>query len=197
MSRSLSNAVSLSELGQQGYTGKDVRFFLMGIHYRKPIHYSAEALQAAKNSVRKINTFVCRLLAVENSQTSDFAETDQLIYDLKHDFANALDDDLNIAGALAALFSFMGKVNAPLTRGEINKGNADKITTALKNIDEVLGVIDFNKHVAQRGINDLIDKREAARKVRNWEEADSYRAKLSELGVDVLDTPHGVVWRFR
>ncbi len=197
MSRSLNNAVSLSELEQQGYTGKDVRFFLMGIHYRKPVQYSAEALQAAKNTVRKINTFVCRLLAVENSQTSDFAETDQLIYDLKHDFANALDDDLNIAGALAVLFNFIGKVNSPLTQGLINKGDADKILSALKNINKVLGIMDFEAQVAEDKINDLISKREIARKTRNWEEADSYRAKLSELGVDVLDTPHGVVWRFR
>lgn len=197
MSRSLGNAVSLSELRQRGYTGKDVRFFLMGVHYRKPVNYSAEALQAAKNTIRKLSTFVNRLYAVENSLKSDFAETDQLIYDLKHGFINALDDDLNVAGALAALFNFVGKVNAPLTRGEINKDNAGKIISALKHVNEVLGIIDFNKQVAQKEINDLIDKREEARKARNWEEADSYRARLSEFGVDILDTPQGTVWRFR
>jgi cysteinyl-tRNA synthetase len=69
--------------------------------------------------------------------------------------------------------------------------------TALENINEVLGIMDFEVKVAQGEINELISKRNAARSARNWEEADSYRAQLAELGVDVLDTPQGVIWRFK
>jgi len=119
------------------------------------------------------------------------------MYDLKHDFTTALDDDLNIAGALAALFNFIGKINFSLTQGMINKSNAQKILTALENINEVLGIMDFDARVADGEIRILIDKREAARKVCNWKEADSYRAQLAELGVDVLDTQQGVIWRFK
>jgi cysteinyl-tRNA synthetase len=61
----------------------------------------------------------------------------------------------------------------------------------------VLGVMDFDVQVAQGEISELIDKREAARGAHNWEEADSYRAQLAELGVDVLDTSQGVIWRFK
>ena len=117
MSRSLNNALPLSQLRQNGYSGRDIRFFLLGVHYRKPVNYSEGALQTAKNTVKKIHTFICRLNAVNNDSKDDFAEIDQLIYDLKHDFTAALDDDLNIAGALAALFNFIGKVNSPLTKG--------------------------------------------------------------------------------
>ena len=99
----------------------------MGVHYRKPVNYSEGALQTAKNTVKKINTFICRLNAVDNESKDGFNETDQFIYDLKHDFMAALDDDLNIAGALAALFNFIGKVNCSFTKGEINKDNAGKI----------------------------------------------------------------------
>jgi cysteinyl-tRNA synthetase len=141
--------------------------------------------------------FICRLNAVNNDNENGFAEIDQLIYDLKHDFVAALDDDLNIAGALAALFNFIGKVNFPLTQGMINKSNARKILSALENINEVLGIMDFDVQVAQGKINELINKREAARGALNWTEADSYRTQLSELGVDVLDTPQGVIWRFK
>jgi cysteinyl-tRNA synthetase len=197
MSRSLNNALPLSQLQQNGYSGRDVRFLLLGVHYRKPVNYSEGALQTAKNTVRKIQTFIYRLNAVDNDSKDGFAETDQLIYDLKRDFMAALDDDLNIAGALAALFNFIGKVNSPLTEGIINKNNALKITAALENINEVLGIMDFEVKVAQVEINELIDKRNAARSARNWEEADSYRAQLAELGVDVLDTPQGVIWRFK
>lgn len=196
MSRSLNNALSLSGLRENGYSGRDVRFFLLGVHYRKPVNYSEEALQSARNTIKKINTFIYRLNAVNNSK-GDFVETDQLIYDLKHDFANALDDDLNIAGALAALFNFIGKVNSPLTKGIINKSDAGKMLAALATINEVLGIMDFEVQVAEGEINDLISKRNAARDARHWEEADSYRKQLAELGVDVLDTSQGVIWRFK
>ena len=197
MSRSLNNALPLVQLRQDGYSGRDIRFFLLAMHYRKPVNYSEGALQTAKNTVKKIHTFICRLNAVNNDKEDGFAEIDQLIYDLKHDFVAALDDDLNIAGALAALFNFIGKVNFPLTQGMINKNNARKILAALKNINEVLGVMDFDVQVAQGEISELIHKREAARDAHNWAEADSYRAQLAELGVDVLDTSQGVVWRFQ
>jgi cysteinyl-tRNA synthetase len=196
MSRSLNNDVSLSQLQQNGYSGRDVRFFLLGVHYRKPVNYSDGALKTAKNTVKKINTFICRLKAVDNNKES-FAETDQLIYDLKHDFIDALDDDLNIAGALAALFNFTGKVNSPLTNGIMNRSDASKILDALKNINDVLGIMDFDVRVAEAEINDLISKRNAARNARNWEDADSYREQLAELGVELLDTSQGVIWRFK
>jgi len=197
MSRSLNNALPLLQLRQNSYNGRDIRFFLLGVHYRKPVNYSEGALQTAKNTIKKIHMFICRLNAVNNDNENGFAEIDQLIYDLKHDFVAALDDDLNIAGALAALFNFIGKVNFPLTQGMINKSNARKILSALENINEVLGIMDFDVQVAQGKINELIYKREAARGALNWTEADSYRTQLSELGVDVLDTPQGVIWRFK
>ncbi len=197
MSRSLNNAMPLSQLRENGYSGMDIRLFLLGVHYRKPVNYSEGALQTAKNTVKKINIFISRLNAVNDDNKEDFTEIDQLLYDLKHDFTAALDDDLNIAGALAALFNMMGKINYPLTHGMINKINAQKILAALKNINEVLGIMDFDERVAEGEIRMLIDKREAARKVCNWKEADSYRTQLAELGVDVLDTPQGVIWRFK
>ena len=197
MSRSLNNALPLSQLRQNGYSGGEVRFFLLSVHYRKPVNYSEGALQTAKNTVKKIHTFIYRLNAVNNNGRDDFAETDQLIYDLNHDLMAAMDDDLNIAGALAALFNFIGKINTPLTNGSISKNDARKIIASMKNINEVLGIIDFEQQVAQKEIKDLINKREAARSARNWKEADSYRAQLAEMGIDVLDTPQGAVWRFR
>ena len=197
MSRSLNNALSLSQLRQNGYSGSDVRFFLMGVHYRKPVNYSEAALQTAKNTVRKIQTFIRRLHAVDSQNGNGFAETDQLIYDLKHEFAAALDDDLNMAGALAALFGFIGKINAPLTGNIVNQKDALKILTALENINLVLGIMDFDVKIAHRKIEELISRRNEARKARNWAEADSYRDQLADMGVDLLDTPQGVIWRFK
>ncbi|MGB5217541.1 MAG: cysteine--tRNA ligase [Smithella sp.] len=197
MSRSLNNAFSLSQLRQNGYSGGDVRFLLLGVHYRKPVNYSEGALQTAKNTIRKLNTFIHRLNAVDQDVKGCFADTDQLIYDLNHDFTAALDDDLNIAGALAALFNFTGKLNSPLTEGIIDKKNTIKILASLKNINEVLGIMDFEVHISHEKINELINKRNDARKARNWQAADAYRTQLCELGVEILDTAQGVIWQYK
>jgi cysteinyl-tRNA synthetase len=106
-----------------------------------------------------------------------------------------LDDDLNISGAMAALFNFIGKINSLLVQAMIKKGNAQRILTALKNIDEVLGIMDFTVQIANGEIVELIKKREAARKRSSWQEADSLRAELDKLGIDILDTPQGAIWR--
>ena len=196
MSRSLNNSLPLAQLRQNGYNGRDIRFFLLGMHYRKPINYSEKALKTAKNTVKKIDTFISRLDAI-NADVADLSEVDQLIYDLNHGFLVSLDDDLNIAGALAALFDFIGKLNSPLARGMISKGDARKILTALKSINNILGVMDFSQQSAGREITELIHKREKARAAGNWPEADFMRQQLTELGVDVLDTPQGAIWRFK
>ena len=77
------------------------------------------------------------------------------------------------------------------------RNNAVKILVALKNINDVLGVMDFEVNVSQERINELIHKRNAAREARNWQEADAYRAQLAEFGVEILDTPRGVIWQYK
>jgi cysteinyl-tRNA synthetase len=196
MSRSLHNALPLVQLQQEGYSGRDIRFFLLAMHYRKPLNYSDSALMTAKNTVKKINIFISRLSAIGIDGVA-LAEIDQLIYDLKNRFVAALDDDLNIAGVLAAIFDFVGKINPPLAQGMIMKNDARKILTALANINEVLGVMDFEAQVPQGEISELISKREVARKKCNWQEADSLRTQLAKLGVDVLDTPQGAIWHLK
>lgn len=196
MSRSLNNALPLSQLFQRGYSGKDVRFFLLGTHYRKPLNYSEEAMEAARNNVKRLDMFIRRLNAV-NNDGNGYADVDQLIYDLKNGFAAALDDDLNIAGALAELFDFMGKINYPLSQGIINKNDSQKILAALGNIDEVIGVMNFEVRPASKEIVELIEKREAARKAHKWQEADVLRSQLALLNVEVLDMPQGTIWHFK
>ncbi|OPY86708.1 MAG: Cysteine--tRNA ligase [Smithella sp. PtaU1.Bin162] len=196
MSRSLNNALPLSQLFQKGYSGRDARFFLLGVHYRKPLNYSEEAMVAARNNVKKIDMFICRLSAVNNEENG-YADVDQLIYDLKNGFAAALDDDLNIAGALAVLFDFIGKINAPLNQGMISKSDSCKILEAMKSINEIIAVVDFEVRPTSKEVLELIARRESARKAGKWQEADLLRSQLAELNVEVMDMPQGPVWRFK
>ena len=115
MSRSLGNAVTLEDLEKRGYHGREVRFFLLSSHYRKPLHFSLGALETAKNTVKKLNGFVQRLIRF--TPGDGYPDTDQLIYDVKQEFAGAMDDDFNIAGALATLFGFINRVGLPLANG--------------------------------------------------------------------------------
>lgn len=196
MSRSLSNAVMIDDLKKSGYSGRDVRFFLLNMNYRKPINYSPNALQAAKNTVKKMDTFICRLKAVVNNE-QNFPETDQMIYDLHHDFEDALDDDMNISGALAALFEFTGKINTPLTEGKISRTDAGRIIKALEKINEIIGVLSFGEQARSQEITELVRKREEARKAGRWKEADMLRDQLAFSGVEVLDGQQGTIWRFK
>jgi cysteinyl-tRNA synthetase len=196
MSRSLNNALPLVDLRQAGYSGRDIRFFLMAMHYRKPLNYSDSSLTTAKNTVNKVNIFISRLSAIDIDGDA-LAEVDQLIYDLKNRFGTALDDDLNIAGVLSAIFDFIGKINPPLSQGMVMKNDARKILATLANINEVLGVMDFDVQVPRSDISELISKREVARKNCNWREADLLRTQLAELGVDILDTAQGSIWRLK
>ncbi len=196
MSRSLNNALPLAELRQAGYSGSDIRFFLLAMHYRKPINYSDSVLMMAKNTVKKINIFISRLSAI-GIDGDALSEVDQLIYDLKNKFTTSLDDDLNIAGVLSAIFDFMSKINPSLAQGMVLKNDACKILAVLANINEVLGIMDFKAQIPRGEISELIAKREDARKNCNWEEADLLRIQLGELGVDVLDTPQGSIWQVK
>ncbi|MBP7230408.1 MAG: cysteine--tRNA ligase [Syntrophaceae bacterium] len=196
MSRSLNNAVTIADLQQAGYSGRDIRFFLLGMNYRKPLNYSENALQTAKNTLKKLDAFIHRLQAADHN-TQQFSDVDQLIYDLRLGFDNAFYDDLNIAGALAVLFDFIGKINGPLAERKINGADAGKIIKALENINEILRIMHFGHQEISGDIADLIKKREEARKEGLWREADRLRNQLAELGVEVSDSGHGTLWRFK
>ncbi|HOX15018.1 MAG TPA: cysteine--tRNA ligase [Smithellaceae bacterium] len=196
MSRSLNNAVTISHLKQNGYSGRDIRFFLLGMNYRKPVNYSAKALQAAKNTIKKIDTFVYRLRAIGHD-VQNFPDIDQWVYDLHLEFDNALNDDLNISSGLAALFDFIGKVNAPVAEGKISRQDAGKIIKELESINKILGIMDFEEQALSHDIAGLIQKREAARKAGKWQEADSLRSQLAGFGVEVSDSQQGTIWRFK
>ena len=194
MSRSLNNAVTIAQLRQSGYSGRDIRYFLLGMNYRKPINYSGEALRMAKNTVKKLDTFIGRLQAVHRDAKSS-SDVDQMVYDLHHGFEEALDDDVNISGALAVFFDFIGKINRLLSDGKLCTADARKIIGVLKGINEIIGIMDFGEQNLSRDVKELVEKREAARKSGRWEEADSIREQLVKRGIEILDTQQGTICR--
>ncbi|MBN1661987.1 MAG: cysteine--tRNA ligase [Deltaproteobacteria bacterium] len=193
MSRSLNNVLTIEDLEKKGYGGPDIRFFLLGTHYRKPLNFSFGALDTAKNTIKKLNGFIQRL--IHSSSGAGYADTDQLIYDVNQGFNDAMDDDFNISGALAVLFEFVKKVGLPLDQGKLKNEEKDSILSVMKKIDGTLGVMRFEEEMISQDVKRLIAEREALRKTRQWEKADEIRVRLAQTGIDISDTPHGVVWR--
>ncbi len=195
MSRSLGNAVTLEDLEKRGYRGREVRFFLLSSHYRKPLHFSFGALETAKNTVKKLDGFVQRLIRF--TPGDGYPDTDQLIYDVKQDFAGAMDDDFNISGALASLFGFVNRVGFPLANGQFSEPERNRILDTVKGLDSVLGIMNFEEEQLGEEACLLLQERKVLRKEGHWEEADRIRIQLAGMGVEISDTPDGAVWRLK
>ena len=192
MSRSLGNAPTVPELVAQGFPGRVIRYWLLSTHYRKPLAFGEKRLRAAAGTLDRLDEFVARIRnAVPGSGV---AEVDQLVYDLRQSFREAMDDDLNIAGALAALFEFVRRVNPLPDQAVMNRDNLDQIMDLLSQINDVLGVMRFTDEPPAEEDRRLLEARERARADRNYEEADRLRDELAARGIRVTDTPAGVRW---
>lgn len=193
MSRSLDNSSTVEELEQKGYSGKEIRYFLLSSHYRKPLNFSFGALDTARNTTKRLNGFIQRLIRLTPGK--GYAETDQLIYSVNRDFTEAMDDDFNISNALAAVFEFVKKVNAPLAEGLLDQRERDKILETMTRLNSVIGIMDFQEEKLSERAQELLDRRNAARAARDWTESDRLRDELQALGIAVLDTPQGTIWK--
>ena len=187
MSRSLGNAPTIGDLVSQGYPGRAIRYWLLSTHYRRPLAFSLERLDAAAKTIGRLDEFVIRLKKSKPGPGTPVM--DQFIYDLRANFREALDDDLNIAGGLASLFTFIRRVNPLLDGNGLSSENLEQTMESLHHINEVLGVMDFSDQPVDAEVKKLIESRAAARQARNWEEADRIRAELEARGVRVVDAP--------
>ncbi len=184
---------ALRDILERGFSGREVRYWLLSRHYRKPIHFSWAKLQGAKNTLAHLDRFVQKIRSCQAGPS--LTEADQLIYDLRHGFIEALNDDLNMAPALAALFQFTRKVNRVMDRKGLCDPDRQKLLDALGKINVVLGFLDLESSEVDRQALDLIAARETARQEKDWPLADRLRTQLRELGVEVTDTRQGPVWR--
>jgi cysteinyl-tRNA synthetase len=196
MSRSLSNTFTMEELAAKGYTGREIRYFLLSSHYRKPLNFSFAALDTAANTVKRLDNFIQRLIKyVPGAGTGD--EIDQLIYDLKQGFMTSMDDDLNVSGALAAVFAFVKAVNPALSEHRPDEREQRAILDVMRTIDDVLGVMNFEERHLDKDVERLLEDRNRARDRKDWKESDRIREELSKRGIMVQDTPEGTVWTSR
>ncbi|MBN1932923.1 MAG: cysteine--tRNA ligase [Desulfobacterales bacterium] len=178
--------LTIDDLIQMGYSGKEIRFWLLSGHYRKPIIFSRDRLDYAKKSLQRVNTCLESLSKVKKGRA--YPELDQLLYDIRNGFTSAIDDDLNIAAALSSLFKIVKQINVLISAQKINSGDADKILEAFRNVDSVLKIFDFGNGSFDPEIQSLINEREKAREAGNWDLADKIRSCLQSKGITLRDS---------
>ena len=196
MSKRFGNYYTLRDLLAKGYDPKAIRYLLMSTHYRQQLNFTFEGLEAAKNAVDRLTNFVYRLLDADGEGCGE--KIGLLMENVQKRFEEAMCDDLNIAVALAAIFNFVREVNKLMDDNKLSRGEAEQVYELMMRFDKVLGVIGEVKKEEEKlpkEAEELIRKREEARKVRDWETADRIRERLKAMGVIVEDTPQGVKWR--
>lgn len=182
MSKSKGNFLTAREAVSR-YRFDALRFLFISNHYRSQIEYSEEILQAAKNSVQRLNDFVFNI-----EKDYEDKENQKRIDKFREKFYKALDDDFNTPKAFSLLFEFIKEQNSSGKSGKIVLG-------LMQEINSFLDFITFPETQVSREIESLIQQRESLRKQKKFKEADDIRKKLSEQGIEISDTPEGVKWR--
>jgi cysteinyl-tRNA synthetase len=195
MAKSLGNYYTVRDLTAKGYDPKAIRYLLLATHYRQQVNFTFEGLEAAKNTVERLTNFVLRLLDTDGKGSGEQLQSH--IERVRNGFEGAMDDDLNISVALAALFDFIREVNNLIDVNKLSKEEAREVHELILKFDKVLGVIGEVKREEKlpKEAEQLIMRREEARKAKDWKTADDIRQQLRAMGILIEDTPQGVKWR--
>lgn len=177
--------LTLENLAEMGYSSRIVRFWLLSGHYRKPLTFSTSRLDEARKALNRLDTFIRSLEQIKSG--TPFPEIDQLVYDIRNGFIAAMDDDLNISAALAALFARIKRINRLVRQGAIGEEDAAKILEAFRQIDSVLNIMETGPQGMPEDVLSLIEERNRARKEKNWALADRIRDSLASRGVLLQD----------
>ena len=199
MSKSLGNFFTVREIGEK-YDLQVLRFFMLSAHYRSPLNFSAELMEASRNSLERIQNAVGNLnhllenAAVEEI-TGEEKELTAQLSSYEEKFDAAMDDDLNTADALAAIFELVRFANSHAEEGS-SKAFLRALKEKIVSLADVLGVIvEKKEEMLDADIEALIEERQAARKAKNFARADEIRNELLSKGIVLEDTREGVKWK--
>jgi len=177
MSKSAGNFFTLRDLTTKGWTGREIRYALLSAHYRDPLNFTFDGLQAARSALQRMDEFLLKLSPGESSPGSE----------LLSQFEAAMDDDLNISAALGVLFEFIRDANKRGLTEEEGRG----VLATWRRLDAVLGFGLPVRSDVPAEIQQLVADRQSARKAKNFQRADEIRQQLAAAGWTMEDTPTG------
>ena len=199
MSKSLGNFFTVREISEK-YDLQVLRFFMLSAHYRSPLNFSAELMEAAKNGLNRIVTAAENLkFLMGSAKTVTMTEEERQKYEASSQYAasfeKAMDDDFNTADAIAAVFEYVKYINTNVGQ-DSSKEFLERLYGRLSTLTDVLGIIvDRKEEMLDADIEALIEERQAARKEKNFARADAIREELLAKGIILEDTREGVKWK--
>jgi cysteinyl-tRNA synthetase len=194
MAKSTGNIARVAELLDSGVDARALRYALIAVHYRAGLNYTADSLAAAAAAIERIDALLIALAAYAEDR-DDAGDVDEVLKHARDAFTTALDDDLNISAALAAVFELVREANRRIDARSMSTTDAGRITAWLRDVDRVLSVLPDDPEALDPALQRLLDERAAARTNRDWAASDRLRDALAERGIVVEDTRDGQRWR--
>jgi cysteinyl-tRNA synthetase len=194
MAKSTGNIARVTDLLDAGASPRAIRYALISVNYRQAMNYTDESLAAAAAALERLDSAMAALARYREDGPDD-AGLDDVLVAARTAFEAALDDDLNVSAALAAVHDFVRDVNRRLAARSLSTSDAGTIEAFLRDLDRVLGVLaeradDLEPHLAK-----LLEERAAARAAHDWAASDRLRDELAAAGITVEDTADGQRWR--
>lgn len=189
MSKSAGNFYTLRDLLAKGFGGREVRYELISTHYRQSLNFTLEGLEAARAALGRLDEFRVRLAECAGSEPA--GPLPAWAGEAQDSFREALRDDLNISGAMAAVFEMLRAGNREMDHGSVSPAVAAAALEVWAGFDRVLGFLVPVEEKVPAGVMELVAQRSAARERKDWAASDRLRLAIDEAGYAVKDTPQG------
>ena len=194
MARRVGNIARVQELLEAGVSPRALRYALIAVNYRQALEYTDESITAAAAAIERLDTLESSLDAYAEDR-ADAPDLEEVLAGARARFEAALDDDLNVSAALAALFDLVRELNRRIAERSLSTADAGRALGTLRDLDRVLAILPDEVADLPAGAADLLSQREAARANRDWAASDRLRDELAALGVAVEDTRDGQRWK--
>ena len=188
MAKSLGNFYTVPDVLAKGYTGRELRYALLRVHYRVPLNFTWEGMNEARESLARIDEWLARLREVTKQGNVPHSTFNAEGSSKRNDFEDALDDDLNISAALGFIFESIRETNRAMDQNEMDAASARAWLDWWKWINTVLDLEADAETIIPHEVAELAQEREKARREKNWKRSDELREQISVLGWEVRDT---------
>ena len=194
MSKSLGNFYTLRDILARGYKPVEVRYVLLATHYRQQLNFTFDVLTAARGALERVRDFMRNVRLADGQKAGEVLE--EIIERRENEFVACLDDDMNIAPALGAVFNYVRDISRLVAEGKLAQEDSEKVLDKLQGWNKVLGLLDLEDDaMTDSEVLELIEQRVQARAKRDWDKADEIRLQLERKGIVLEDRRGGTVWK--